>query len=54
VSTLVRIAASQAAIRERDHVPPHEPQGMYGVFDSDQTTIAVLHDRSQAMRRAVA
>jgi mannan endo-1,4-beta-mannosidase len=34
--------------------PPHEPQGMYGVFDNDRTTIAVLRDWSRAMRKAVA
>jgi mannan endo-1,4-beta-mannosidase len=29
--------------------PPHEPQGWYGVFDSDTTTQAVIRAHASAM-----
>lgn len=32
--------------------PPHEPQGWYGVFDSDSTTQAVIAAHAQAIARA--
>jgi mannan endo-1,4-beta-mannosidase len=30
--------------------PPHEPQGWYGVFDSDASTQAIVRDHGAAMR----
>jgi mannan endo-1,4-beta-mannosidase len=30
--------------------PPHEPQGWYGVFDSDASTQAIVRDQAAAMR----
>jgi mannan endo-1,4-beta-mannosidase len=30
--------------------PPHEPQGWYGVFDSDASTQAIVRDHAAAMR----
>ena len=29
--------------------PPHEPQGWYGVFDSDASTQAVIREHAAAM-----
>jgi mannan endo-1,4-beta-mannosidase len=34
--------------------PPHEPQGWYSVFDTDESTKAVVRDYAQAMRRIAA
>lgn len=34
--------------------PAHEPQGFYGVFDTDRTTQAVVRDWARAMRVAAA
>jgi mannan endo-1,4-beta-mannosidase len=31
--------------------PPHEPQGWYGVFDSDASTLAIIRQHTQALRR---
>ena len=30
--------------------PPHEPQGWYGVFDRDASTLAIVRDHAAAMR----
>lgn len=30
--------------------PPHEPQGWYSVFDSDASTIALMHAHAEALR----
>jgi mannan endo-1,4-beta-mannosidase len=32
--------------------PPHEPQGWYSVFDSDESTLALIRAHAQAIRAA--
>lgn len=45
-----RAAHSDARFRDRDRAymgdPPHEPQGWYGVFDRDDSTLALIRDHA--------
>lgn len=34
--------------------PPHEPQGWYGVFDSDATTLAIIREHAGSLQRIAA